>query len=276
MFTKIFLAIGTLLAIALIVLVLLRIRNDREISQTWRLLEQLPAGDRFTPEMIAQLPTPVQRYFFHAIKPGTPLASAVSLEMTGSFRLGQDKPWLPMRAKQIISIPKGFIWKATIGSNWLQMVGADYYANNSARMRFSLWGLLPLVNACNPDIARSAIGRFAGELYWLPSALLPQRGVTWQAIDDNTIQASLKIDSEPITLTMFIDFQGKLLRLSFARWGDKTEDGSHSYIPFGGEYQAERTFAGFTIPSQVSAGWWFGTERYLEFFRAKIEQAKFD
>lgn len=275
MFTKIFLALGTLLAIALIVLVLLRVRNDREISQTWRLLEQVPAGDRFTPEMVAQLPSPVQRYFLHAIKPGTPLASAVSLEMTGSFRLGQDKPWLPMQAKQIISMPKGFIWKATIGRTWLQMVGADYYANKSARMRFSLWGLLPLVNASNPDTARSAIGRFAGELYWLPSVLLPQRGVTWQAIDDNTIQASLKIDSEPITLTMFLGSNGKLLKLSLARWGDKTEDGSHSYIPFGGEYQVERTFAGFTIPSQVSAGWWFGTDRYLEFFRAKLEQAEF-
>lgn len=216
----------------------------------------------------------MQRYFLHAIAPETPVADSVSLEMSGSFRLGQNKPWLPMRAKQIISA-KGFVWKAAIGRGWFQMVGADYYVNKSGRMRFSLGGLIPLVNAHSPDIARSSIGRLAGELVLLPSALLPQRGVSWKAIDENTIQASLKIDGEPATLTLSIDPDGRLLKLSLPRWGDHTEDGSYTYIPFGGEYQEERTFGGFTIPSGISAGWWFGSERYLEFFRAKIERAEF-
>ncbi len=66
-----------------------------------------------------------------------------------------------------------------------------------------------------------------------------------------------------------------LLKISFPRWGEHTDDGSFTYIPFGGEFQAERTFAGFTIPSQMSLGWWFGTDRYSEFFRATIEQAEF-
>ncbi|WP_050046954.1 DUF6920 family protein [Tolypothrix bouteillei] len=59
-----------------------------------------------------------------------------------------------MRAKQIISA-KGFVWKATIGHSLFQIIGADFYANRSSRMRFSLWGLLPLVNASSPDIMRS-------------------------------------------------------------------------------------------------------------------------
>lgn len=155
------------------------------------------------------------------------------------------------------------------------MVGADYYANKSGRMRFSLWGLIGLVNAHSPDIARSSLGRLAGELVLLPSALLPQHGVTWKAIDEKTIEASLNIDGEPVTLTLVIDTDGKLLKLSLPRWGNQTEDGSYTYIPFGGEYQEERTFRGFTIPSQISAGWWFGTDRYLEFFRATITQAEF-
>jgi uncharacterized protein (DUF924 family) len=216
----------------------------------------------------------VQRYFLHSIAPSTPLASAVSLEMNGSFRLGQDKPWLPMQAKQIIS-EQGFVWKAAIGRSLFQMVGADYYANKSGRTRFSLWGLIGLVNAHSPDIARSSLGRLAGELVLLPSALLPQRGVTWKAIDQKTIEANLNIDGEPITLTLVIDTDGKLVKLFLQRWGNQTEDSSYTYIPFGGEYQEERTFGGFTIPCQISAGWWFGTDRYLEFFRATIKQAEF-
>ncbi|WP_100897170.1 hypothetical protein [Nostoc flagelliforme] len=42
-------------------------------------------------------------------------------------------------------------------------------------------------------------------------------------------------------------------------------------IKLGGIFQAERTFEGITIPSRISAGWWFGTERYVESFVSEIE-----
>jgi hypothetical protein len=263
----------------LLTLFIRHIRNEEEVNQIWKSLESAPGENRFSESMVAELPTPVQRYFLHAIALETPLASCASLKMNGHFRLSQDKPWLPMTAKEIIAASKGFVWKAVIGSPLFQMRGGDYYINGSARVRFSLWGLIPLVNAQNHHTTRSAIGRLGGEMVWLPSALLPQGGiqggVNWKAIDETTIQASFKIDGEPITLTMFIDSQGKLLKLTFPRWGEHTDDGSFTYIPFGGEFQKEETFAGFTIPSQMSLGWWFGTNRYSEFFRATIEHGEF-
>lgn len=269
------LSIAVMFVLVFITLAILRVRDDQEVNNIWLSLDSTPTENCFTPEMVAELPLPVQRYFLHAIAPGTPIANSVTLEMSGSFRLGKDQPWLPMQAKQIISASQGFVWKPVIGSSLSSMVGEDCYANKSGRMRFYLWGLIPLVNVSNPDVNRAAIGRFVGESFWLPSALLPQRGVSWKAIDENTIQASLKIDGEPVTLTMVIDSEGKLLKLTFPRWGDHTDDGSYTYIPFGGKYQEEKTFSGYTIPSQTSAGWWFGTDRYYEFFKAKIKRAEF-
>ncbi|GAB1540336.1 hypothetical protein NUACC21_30050 [Scytonema sp. NUACC21] len=114
-----------------------------------------------------------------------------------------------------------------------------------------------------------------GELVLLSSVLLPQRGVSWKAIDEKTIQAGFKINKEPIVLILTVDSDGKLQRLSLLRWGNKIEDSTFAYIPFGGEYQEEHTFGGFTIPSYMSAGWWFETDHYLEFFRASIQQAEF-
>ncbi|BDA73236.1 hypothetical protein FJSC11DRAFT_4325 [Rivularia sp. IAM M-261] len=277
MIAKIILSIGVLLASAFLTLVIVQVRNDQEVSRIWQALSTSPdSKNHFTKEMVIELPAPVQRYFLHSIALGTPLASGVNLKMSGNFRLSQDKPWLPMVGEEIISDKKGFVWKAAIGSPLSQMRGSDYYINGLGRMRFSLWGLVPLVNVQNPDTNRSAIGRLAGEMVWLPSGLLPARGVSWKAIDENTIQASLKIDGEPVTLTLFIDSNGKLLKLSFPRWGEHKEDGTYTYILFGGEIQQEQTFAGYTIPSQVSLGWWFAPDRYSEFFRATIEQAKFN
>ena len=275
MLLKILLIITALIASSLIALYLKNLRAARETNKIWHSLEINPSNSIFTTEMVAELPQPVQRYFLHAIEPGTHVAQSVKLKMSGSFRLSPDKPWLPMQAKQIISAFKGFVWKAKIGSGLMKFIGADYYFNNFARMQFSIWEIIPVVNAHNQDITRSAIGRFAGESFWLPSAVLPQNSVTWRAIDDNTIEASMKVDGEPITLTFTIDSNGKLLKMSVLRWGDQTEDGSYTHIPFGGEVLEEKTFAGFTIPSQINAGWWFGTDKYYNFFRANIEQAEF-
>jgi hypothetical protein len=270
----ILISIGLLLAVAFFSFAIAQIRASQEVSNIWRSLESPPTQQNFTPDMVAELPEPVQRYFFHAIAPETPLATSVQLTLSGSIRLAPDQDWMPLQAEEMLST-KGFVWKATAGQSMMQMRGADYYTTGKGRMRFSLWWLIPVVNASSPDVIRSGIGRWAGEYFWLPSALLPQYGVNWQAIGPHTIQARLKADGEAITLTFAIDDQGRLLRGTLPRWGDRTEDGQYAEIPFGGEHQAEQTFSGYTIPSQMGAGWWIGTDRYFEFIRVTVEQAQF-
>lgn len=275
MIAKILWVAGVLLTIAVITLLITQAKSNAAVTRMWKTLQtRSPAVERFREDMIVDLPEPVRRYFLHAIAPGTPLATAVHLTLSGKIRLAPDKDWMPLQAEEVLST-QGFIWKARAGQGVLQMQGADYYTNGKGRSRFALWGLIPVVNASSPDTLRSAIERWAGEYFWLPSALLPQRGVSWRAIDDNTIQASLKANHEPITLTFVIDHQDRLLKSSLLRWGNQTEDKHYAEIPFGGEYQAEQTFGGYTIPSQMEAGWWMGTDRYFEFFRTIVEQAEF-
>ncbi len=271
MLKTVFLSIGALVAIAFIVLASLQQRRQ-QLNHAWRQLETQPESES-TPDAIATLPAPVQRYFLHAITPGTALATAVRLQMSGSLRMGQEQPWLPMRAREIISV-KGFIWQAKIGRGLMQFQGADSCVDGTGKVQFSLWGLLPIVDASNANITRSSIGRLVAEYIWLPSALLPQYGVNWQALDENTIQASLKVDGEPVTLTLTIDADGKLIKLSFPRWSDLAKEKDWTYIPMGGEFLAERTFNGYTIPSQVILGYDFGTQ-YFESFQATLEQAEF-
>lgn len=264
-----------ILAIAILgILLLIRIRYDRQIEQIWRSLKSDSLDGVFTKEMVVDLDEPVRRYFLHAIAPETPLASYVELEMNGSFKLKPDAEWIPMQASQIISTSGGFIWKASIGQGRMKFSGADYYTQGKGRMKFSFWGLIPLVDAQNSNIDRSAAGRLGAEYIWLPSALLPQNGVTWQTLSHNTIQANFKIDRESITLTLTIDADGKIVELSLPRWADETES-DWQYIPFGGKIEAEKTFSGYTVPTNIIAGYWFGTEKYRPFFQSCIEQAKF-
>ncbi|MBW4508977.1 MAG: hypothetical protein KME64_21035 [Scytonematopsis contorta HA4267-MV1] len=275
MILRILLLISASLITGLIILILIQTKNTKEIETIWQSLEPAVTQKHFSKEMIAELPQPVQRYFRHAIAPDTPLASSVTLKMQGNFRTKQDNPWLQMQGQERITASKGFVWKAVIGSGLMQIKGADYYLNSLGRMQFSLWGLLPIVNVHNSNTIRSSIGRLAAEFIWLPSALLPQQGVQWKAIDNNTIQAILKIDGEPITLTLIINPEGKLLQITLPRWGQSTDNLPWTYIPFGGKCSDEATFGGYTIPSQTGVGWWIDTDRYSEFFRATIEEAEF-
>lgn len=262
--------------VVLAVFILTSLRYEMAVREIWRSLTSKSAKTVFTQEIIADLPEPVQRYFLHAIALDTILPERVELEMSGNFRREPDGKWMPMQASEIMATSGSFVWKARIGQGLARLSGADYFHHGKGRMRFSFWGLIPLVNAQNNNITRSAIGRLGGEYsIWLPSALLPQNGVTWCAIDENTIQANLSINNEPINLTLTIDADGKLLNMSLPRWGESTKGDSWDYIPFKGEVEAEQTFGGYTIPAVINAGWWFGEKNYFEFLKTRIEQAKF-
>ncbi|ELS00482.1 hypothetical protein Xen7305DRAFT_00001830 [Xenococcus sp. PCC 7305] len=266
----IFLAIATLG-----MLILIRLRSDRIIRQIWRSLNSPATNLAFNLAMIADLEEPVQRYFLHAIAPETVLATSVELSMSGSFQLKPTTAWLPMQASEIISVAPGFVWQANIGEKLARFRGADYFYRGQGRTCFSFWGLLPFMDAQNKQITRSSIGRLVAAYIWLPSALLPHNQVTWQAIANNTIQASLHIARESTTLTLTIDSDGKLRKISLPRWSNQTEDGSWQYLLFEAEVISEETFGGYTIPSVVKAGWCLEQNNHWSFFRSIIENAKF-
>jgi len=275
MIIKLLVAFGVLTAVALMTTAILRRRDDGEVDGIWQSLEATSTHQVFTEDMVSDLPAPARRYLLHAIRPGTPLASSVSLEMRGTMRLKPGQEWMPMKARQIIAPPKGFVWRAEVGDGLMRFSGGDHYANGSGRVRFWLWGVIPLVKQEGPDVSRAALGRLVCETIWLPSSLLPQRGVKWETLDDESAQATMKIGEETVTLDLFIEPDGRLREIRILRWGNQTKDGGFGYIPFGGQIQEERAFGGYTIPSKVGVGWWIGTDRYFEFFRARIEDAVF-
>ena len=83
-----------------------------------------------------------------------------------------------------------------------------------------------------------------------------------------------------------IEFPGLAYETTFVlreaamhRWG--TPDGEHTPAReerFGCIAEEEGTFAGYTIPTRLRVGWFFGTERFAEdgeFFRCEIDHAEF-
>jgi hypothetical protein len=235
--------------------------------------EALPQSDaRFDPEALTAVTPLARRYLRWAIAPDTALAAAVRLQMHGTLKLG-DK-WHRFTGEEVIRWPRGMIWRATTWMQGLPILGADCLVDGEGEMRWKLLGLLPVMQASGENVARSAAGRIQGEVVWLPSVLC-QPDVTWTDVNASQVQADFTAFGEPAHLTLTLDTQGALQRVAIQRWGNP-EGGDYHYNTFGVIAEASGTFEGYTIPTQIRAGWFFGSdhfEREGEFFRCTIDQA---
>lgn len=239
-----------------------RFADDRALVRLERSLLDTPAGGRFREEMVSGLPEPARRYLLHAIAPGTPLAGAVRLRTDFAMRLTEeaDEP-VDLAGYEVLAPPRGFVWRARARMGPLPACVRDSYAAGAGRVSVYALGLVPLVQSGGPDVSRSARGRLAIEVIWLPSALLPGEGVAWEEVSADKARVTLTIDGEAIPLTLTVGSDGGLREVTMRRYGDVGVD-SWRPIPYGVEVEAEATFDGYTIPTRLRGGWWYGSERY--------------
>ena len=229
------------------------------------------ATEVFDGRRAGNVPEPARRYLEHAITRGTSLASAVRLRMHGEIKVGR---WRRFHADQVTHADRGFVWQATVALLGIPLIrGFDSLVDGAAEMRWKLFGIVPVMTASGADVTRSAVGRHEAESLWLPSTLV-RHDVQWTARDARHAAAAFR-DSH--TVDFAIDERGRLESIRLQRWGNPG-GGACRWVDFGAVIEEERTFAGYTIPTRVRVGWYFGSPRFDaegEFFRAMIEQATF-
>jgi hypothetical protein len=276
---RVLLAAVALLALAAVILLVSRLRKEREVRTLWRTLARAgEAADlvRFDPGLVDDLPEPARRYLLHAIEPGTVIAECAHLTMPGSIRVSPKGDPLPMSSEEIFVPGRGYVWKARVGGGLMSIRGHDRLLDGEAEMRWWLWGLLPVVRAGGPDVSRSAAGRLLAGSIFMPSQLLPSRGAHWEAVDDSTANVRLEAQGEEAVLTLRVGSDGALERMSFPRWNADPKIGPIGYVSFGSDRLGEEcTFGGYTIPTHFRGGWRLGEEDEFAFFFGHITQAEY-
>ena len=271
--------LSMVLFIILLFLLMLWMRNNsylHQIDNVWSaLITPTESPLVYDEELSAELPPSVHRYFQHTLPSGEHLPGTVEIQMTGEIKLSPSSDWIPFQAQQIIRGREGFVWKAQAKVNpILTLSSADYYHQRKARLYFSLFKMIPVVNVSSEAVVQSARGRLLIESLWIPSVLLPGPGISWSAIDSSTIQAKITLEGDTSTLSLVLGDSGNLREISMLRYQTVGKD-STALVPFGAYIEEEKKFGKFTIPSKLRVGWNFGTSRYDEFFRAEIHQIRF-
>lgn len=226
-----------------------------------------PGG--FTPAEVDGVDEPVRRYLMAAIAPGTPLARAAQLEMTGTIRLGNR--WVPFRSTEVLAPLHGYRWPAVAA--WGMLRGSDTYYDGEATMLWKLLGVIPVIRARGPELSRSAAGRAAAEAVWVPTALLPRYGTRWRAVSDEHLIADVPIAGQRIAVHIRLTPEAHVRSVHLDRWTKADGTGDYGWHPFGADITKTQTFAcGLTMPAQGVGGWFHETDRWLhgQFMRYEI------
>lgn len=222
----------------------------------------------------ADLPDGALRYLTHAIRPGAPIPRTAEIAFAGELRMGPRRRWLPFRARETLVAASGFVFSARARLGPLPVTTEDRYEAGHAESRIRLLGLLPIVSRRGPDADRAMRSRFVVESIWLPSAFLPDAGASWTEKDGH-LHVTVPVHGDDVHATVRLGPAGELREMRMDRWSDLTDDRRYTLIPFDTRVETERSFGDYTIPVQLRAAWWAGTEREFEFFHASVEQTTF-
>lgn len=248
--------------------------DGRRADAAWAALAQSSSGEEqhFDPARLDGLPDAAQRYFKYAIKPGARLRTSAVIEMEGEFSLSARAGYMPMRAREVLAFPRGFVWRPAIGSGLMRFAGSDGYLDHEAWTRFWALGLVPVARvAGGRDMARSAAGRMLAEAaLWTPAAILPAPGVAWEAVDDDTARVVIDHRGEAMSLDIIIAADGRPLSFAMQRWSNANPSKTFRRQAFGGKVKAVRRFGDYTVPSEIEVGNLVGSEDYFPFFKARV------
>ncbi|GAX90211.1 DUF6920 family protein [Effusibacillus lacus] len=207
-------------------------------------------------QMLAALPSPVQKWLTHTGIVGKEKIRNVYLKQTGLIKLKPDqKNWSKAEAEQYITTDKpAFLWKVNMSIMPLvNVTGRDLFMNGEGQMKVNLASLIPVVNVANNEkIDQSSLQRFLLELPLYPSAAMSPY-VTWESIDDHSAAATMTYQGVTGSATFFFDDHGDFLKSSALRYKDSDE--SAQLIECIGEVKRNSIVNGIKIPTQIDVSW---------------------
>ena len=211
----------------------------------------------YAPDRLDGLPAPVARYFAFALTPGQALVRHAQVRWRGEFRSAPDAAWKPFTAIQHFTVhPPGFVWDASIQMLPLAPVRVrDGYVDGEGTMSGRIASLIPVVDqGGTPSMAAGALSRFLGETVWLPTALLPNAGVSWAAVDDTTARATLTDGATRVSADFHFSPTGEITGVSMTRYRDV--DGRGVPTPFQARFRGGyRRVGGMMVPVEGEVAW---------------------
>lgn len=274
---------GLILA-AFFLLVLMFLGRQRRGRELNKLLESVLPGqvlNGFRPEVIevsGSLPQPVKTYFKMALMQAEKPIKHVHLCQQGSLKIQpKARQWSNFLAQHFATPhPTAFLWDAKIKiAPGTHIRVRDAYSGGVGSGHVSFCSAFTVAHdSDNPELNAGALFRYLAEAVWYPTALLPQFGVTWQALDEHRAVAHLTESNQKIALEFKFNQKGEIT-------GIYTEDrfckiGNEFFrYPWEGRFSNYKLIHGFRIPTEAEVGWHL-PEGWWLFWKATIVSVEYE
>lgn len=223
------------------------------------------------------LPAPVQRYFAKVLPMNPREIQIARFRQVGQFCTSPAAPWRTMSAKQSHSThPPGFVWDARIGSvPFVRVHVRDAFIHGQGAMAVKLFGLFPLLDdEPSPELNSAALQRYLAEAIWFPTALLPEAGVAWTAIDDDRALATLSDHGITVSLEFQFNDAGQITG-TYTPHRYRERSGKFVATPWQSRYSGYAAHDGILIPRKAEAAWILEGELY-PYWRATITHVDYE
>ena len=205
------------------------------------------------------LPEPVQRYFKHVLTDGQPMIKMIELVQHGSLRTStKSSKWLSFKATQsVFPCSTSFTWLASVklfSSVYISV--EDKLEDGIGSGKVKLFNILPIASDSNhKELNSGALHRYLAEAVWFPTALLPEEGVSWTAIDDKSALASLTVKELTVDLEFrFNDNHEVESVYAEGRYGQFEK--SYRKRPWEGHFKDYYEVDDIKVPKYGEVGWW--------------------
>ncbi len=207
-----------------------------------------------TADMLKNLPEPAQRYLNYTGVTGQPWIDTVRIRYAGIFRLGADKPWMPLKAEQFYTVnPPGFHWKARLKMFGLWIArGDDTYKAGHGHMFGKIAGLYTIFDARGDELDQGTMMRYLNEMTWFPIALLSDY-VTWQAVDERSFDVTFTDHGKSVTARFIVDELGRLTNFITKRY--RENKGNYTLDTWTTPMTEYGSLAGLNLPIRGQAVW---------------------
>lgn len=244
---------------------------DREVTQLLN-SAQSPAPEIVADADLAQLPDPVQRWLRTTGVAGTAVPATIRLTQEGEFRLGPDKPWMPMRATEYYTTnPPGFLWRASMGMfPLIDVTGRDRYLQGTGDIEMRIASIVPVAKKSGGNLSSGALLRYLNETMWFPAALV-LANVTWEPIDDTSARATLTDAGQSVSAVFVFDGRNRLVNMTDDRWNDSEQ----AMLPWSTPISDWNVFEGLDLATAGSGVWKTGPDAY-DYIRLRVTSIDYD
>jgi hypothetical protein len=256
-------ALGACAAVAAIAVWIAQSRWDaatRELQA--RLAAQAAGAPPYGEAQLHALPAPVQRWLRRTLTDGQRAIVRARVHWAGEFNLGAPGAdrWVPFTAVQdFVPGAPGFVWDARMRmAPGVTVRVRDALVDGGGQMRGAILGLLPVVDKAGTEaLATASLRRYLGEAMWFPTALLPQAGVRWTALDESRALATIGAAPREVAVEFRFGADGRPTGMYAARHIYDNGRDPPSEHPWQGRYLAFTQADGIEVPAEAVVEWLF-------------------